>query len=125
MSPESIKNQKKYVFYSSDTISGESLHVKKGLQIQILDKDICSGAIDNENRCEVDLRELVNGFIMADTDQFLTDLFEVEVISRLSKEQQVRVIFEIKEKTINDMDTIIEQEIYEEIDKEVEEALKE
>ena len=97
--------------------------MKRRLQIQILDKDICSGLDDNENRCEVDLRELVNGFIMADTDQFLTDLFEVEVISRLSKEQQVRVIFEIKEKTINDMDTMIEQEIYEEIDKEVEEAL--
>lgn len=94
----------------TDKISGSTLMVKKSLPIQLLNEDICNGEVDDSNRCEVDLRTLIDGFIQADPDQFLTDIFEVEVINRLSKEQQIGVIFELKEEAILRMDVALEDE---------------
>ena len=77
--------------------------------------ELCNGAVDEETgRCEVDLRSLVDDFKNADPDQFLSDVFEVEVVDRLSEEQNVRFLFELKESSVSEMEIMSEEEEEEE-----------
>ena len=100
----------------TDTLSGSSLDVNKDMLKQLFcNSDLCTGAVDEETgRCDVDLRSLVDDFKDADPDQFLSDVFEVEVVDRLSEEQKVRFLFELKESSVSEMEIMSEEEEEEE-----------
>ena len=100
----------------TDTLSGSSLDVNKDMLKQLFcNSDLCTGAVDEETgRCDVDLRSLVDDFKNADPDQFLSDVFEVEVVDRLSEEQKVRFLFELKESSVSEMEIMSEGEEEEE-----------
>ena len=100
----------------TDTLSGSSLDVNKDMLKQLFcNSDLCTGALDEETgRCDVDLRSLVDDFKNADPDQFLSDVFEVEVVDRLSEEQKVRFLFELKESSVSEMEIMSEEEEEEE-----------
>jgi hypothetical protein len=91
------------------------LDVNKNMLVQLFcNSELCTGEVDDEGRCDVDLRSLVDDFKNADPDQFLSDVFEVEVVDRLSKEQKVRFLFELKERSVIEMEVVSEEEEEEE-----------
>ena len=82
----------------TDSITGETLTVDRTFQIQLFGKSLCTSedrrsrsvrtneaiADPEANRCEVDLRTLIDEYLIAHPDQFTLDVFEVEVFDRLS-----------------------------------------
>ena len=95
----------------TDTISGETVNVSKALQFAMFNNtDFCIGGNADDTYCDVDLRTLIDNFVILDPDQFMLDLFEIEVIDQLKKPQEIRVIFELKEEAIKKMETSIKEE---------------